>query len=129
LHLILITQPNALFREAFMTSYARVQEILNQAVNNEEIGAHGAFWREVSRDVFVAKVIFGRKLISVDANGGFKADESNLVKALEGRAPFGNDLDPAPAGAIYPRMPADFPPVPAAAIQEIRDWITAGCPE
>jgi len=62
-------------------------------------------------------------------DGTFDPENSNLIKALEGRAPFGKDLVPPPAGAIFPRMPLGYPPVPADRIREIRDWIQFGCPE
>jgi hypothetical protein len=112
-----------------ISGFARIQQILNEAVNNEDIGAHGPFWRNLSRDQFVAKSIFGRKLIATRPDGTFDPDESNLVKALEGRAPFGANLTPPPAGAIFNRMPDGFPPVAADRIAEIRAWIGAGCPD
>jgi hypothetical protein len=109
--------------------YARIKQILDLAVNGEDFGAHGPFWRGLSRDQFVAKSIFGKKLIAVRPDNSFDPDESNLVKALEGRAPFGANLTPPPAGTIFNRMPDGYPPVPAERIAEIRSWIAAGCPE
>ena len=110
------------------SGFARIQKILDDSVNNESIGAHGPFWRSLTRDQFVAKSVFGKKLIAVKAGGSFDPDESNLVKALEGRAPFGSDLVPPPAGASFPRMPAGFAPVAQVQIDEIRVWIQGGCP-
>lgn len=109
--------------------YARIRDILDTSVNGETFGAHGPFWRSLTRDQFVAKTIFGRKLIHTNADGTFNPDESNLVKALEGRAPFGKDLVPPPPGAMWNRMPDGYPPVPQAQIDEIRAWIGAGCPD
>jgi hypothetical protein len=112
-----------------MADFARIKQILDESVNGENIGAHGAFWRGATRDQFVAKSIFGRKLIAQRPDGSFDPEESNLVKALEGRSPFGADLTPRPPGAIFNRMPDGFPPVPQDRINEIRAWITSGCPE
>ena len=109
--------------------FARVQQILDAAVTGEDIGAHGAFWRTQTRDAFVAHKVFGKPLLAPLLPGGkFDPNESNLVKALEGRAPFGSDVVPPPAGANLRRMPAGRPPVPQAQIDEIRAWLTAGAP-
>src|SRR5262249_20615876 len=48
---------------------------------------------------------------------------------LEGRPPFGADLNPPPAGAFLNRMPDGYDPMPQVRIDEIRAWITAGCPD
>jgi Ferritin-like len=115
--------------EAQIPGYGRIKQILDDIVQNTTIGGHGPFWRTLSRDEFVAKSIFGRKLIAANADGTFDPDESNLVKALEGRPPFGADLNPKPAGAIFNRMPDGFPAAPSERIAEIRAWISGGCPE
>lgn len=112
-----------------MPGYLRIKQILDEAVNGEDFAAHGPFWRSLTRDQFVNKSIFGRKVIVQRPDGTFDPDESNLVKALEGRAPFGKNLMPPPPGAIWPRMPDGYDPVPSERIQEIRDWIVAGCPD
>ncbi len=112
-----------------MADFNRVKQILDESVNGETFAAHGPFWRSLTRDQFVAKIVFGKKLIHKNADGTFDAHESNLVRALEGRAPFGNDMVPPAPGALWPRMPFDYPPVPDDRILEIRHWITAGCPE
>ena len=109
--------------------FNRIREILDDAVQGQQIGAHGAFWRGITRDQFVAKSIFGRKLIFQRPDGTFDPDQSNLVRALEGSAPFGADLVPPPAGAIFNRMPDGFSPVSQSQIDEIRAWISAGCPD
>jgi hypothetical protein len=63
-----------------MTRYERVVQILDESIggSNVNIGVHGAFWRGLSRDQFVAKKIFNRDLVVV-GNGS----ASNLVKALK----------------------------------------------
>jgi hypothetical protein len=114
---------------ATIPGYARIKQILDDAVQNSNIGGHGPFWRTLTRDQFVAKAVFGKKLIAKKPDGTFDPDESNLVKALEGRPPFGANLTPPPAGAIFNRMPDGFPAVPTDRVAEIRAWISAGCPE
>jgi hypothetical protein len=100
--------------------YQRIQQILDQAVHGNVIGAHGPFWRTLDRDGFVNKSVFGVPLIVKNAAGKFDPDLSNLVLALEGKPPFD--------GSSFPRMPVGYPPVPQAQIGEIRKWITDGCP-
>jgi hypothetical protein len=80
------------------------------------IRAHGTFWRGVTRDQFVAEVVFEHPLIVVGQGG-----DSNLVKALKGIEPFD--------GSEFRRMPAGRPPVPADQIAFIERWIDDGCPE
>lgn len=103
------------------TGYARIQQILDQAVQGQSFGAHGPFWRNLTRDQFVAKAVFGQKLLAVKADGTFDPVESNLVKALEGRAPFD--------GTVFPRMPLGFPPLADPQLSEIQNWIAQGCPD
>jgi hypothetical protein len=101
-----------------MADFVRVLEILDNAIGGPgaHIGAHGAFWRGLTRDQFINKSVFGLKLIELGDGA-----HSNLVKALKGEEPF-DDL-------TFRRMPAGRPPVPAAQIAEIEDWINAGAPE
>ena len=102
--------------------FAQVKQILDDSVQGEDIGAHGPFWRGLTRDQFVAKKVFGRALVVVGDGPG-----SNLVKALRGLAPFGSDT--GTSGAIFRRMPAGRPPVGAAEIEFIEAWINDGCPD
>jgi hypothetical protein len=107
-----------------MTRYDRVLEILETSVNQEPIGAHGNFWRNKTRDQFVALRVRGMQLITVG-----DAAQSSLIKALRGLAPFGQDLENPPQGALFPRMPASRPAVPELSIQFIEKWINDGCLE
>src|SRR5262245_44903058 len=104
-----------------MTRYERVVAILDQAIGGPgaSIGAHGPFWRGLSRDAFVAQEVFSLPLVVVGDGAG-----SNLVKALKGETPFGSG-----PGATFPRMPFGFPPVPEAEIAFIQRWIDDGCLE
>jgi hypothetical protein len=107
-----------------MTTFRRIIEILDQAVGGPSafVGAHGAFWRGVTRDQFVQKRVFGQPLVVIGNGSG-----SNLVKALKGERPFGSNI--GTPGAGFRRMPAGRPPVSAADVTEISGRINAGCPE
>jgi len=107
-----------------MNRFRQVKDILDNAVGgpDADVGAHGAFWRDVSRDQFVALSVFNRPLLTVGDGSG-----SNIVKALRGEAPFGKDI--GTPGATIPRMPAKMDPVPPEQIDFISTWIDDGCPE
>ena len=109
-----------------MNRFERVIQILDQAIGGPDvsIGAHGPFWRGLTRDQLVARNVFGLNVIVVGQGAS-----SNLVKALKGETPFGADLPNAPADANFPRMPFGLPPVPAEDIAFIERWIDEGCLE
>jgi hypothetical protein len=108
-----------------MKRFDHVVEILDAAIDHQPtIGAHGAFWRGTNLQQFLALRVRGRILL-VPGNSA----DSNIIKALRGLAPFGADLDPAPAGAIFDRMPSGRPPVATEAIDFIAKWIDDGCPD
>jgi len=100
-----------------MKRFERVQEILEKSVNGDTIGGpHGNFWRGLTIDEFKMKKVVGKALVVLN-----KPDDSNLVKALEGTAPFD--------GTQYPRMPVGYDPVKPGKIAYIRQWIADGCPD
>lgn len=106
-----------------MKRYQKVKQILDEAVENQDIGAHGAFWRPLNLEAFKTKRVFGRQLV-IPGNGA----QSNLVLALRGKMPFGSDI--GVDGANYPRMPAGgFTPVADDRIAFIEKWINDGCPD
>jgi hypothetical protein len=105
-----------------MPSFADVQQALDRAVGDGQVGAHGPFWRNITREQFIAKKVFGLPILVL----GQSAD-SNIIKALRGQAPFGADV--GTAGATMPRMPAFLPPMPAQDIDLIAQWIDQTCPE
>lgn len=109
-----------------MTRYERVQQILDGAIGgpNVQIGVHGAFWRGLTRDQFIAKQIRGLVLVTLGDSAN-----STIIHALKGEAPFGADLDDPPAGALFSRMPAGMPPVLDADIAFIQKWIDERAPE
>jgi hypothetical protein len=98
--------------------FANVIAILDEAVGGPDvdIGVHGAFWRNVSCREFVALEVLGLPLINRDS-----PIESNLLKAITGRAPFD--------GSEYPQMPAWLDPIDAQKAAAIEAWIVNGCPE
>ncbi|MER8389500.1 hypothetical protein [Mesorhizobium sp. M0965] len=108
--------------------YADIVGILEEAVSSGDIGAHKNFWRTLTRDEFVAYKVFGSvALIAPSKMGnGFDPVESNLVKALEARPPFGRDV--GIAGATFRRMPAGRPVVSQDQIDRVRAWLEAGAP-
>jgi hypothetical protein len=109
-----------------MNRFERVIQILDNAIGGPDasIGAHGTFWRGLTRDEFVVTKVFERDLVVVGQGAS-----SNLVRALKGEAPFGSDLPDAPPDAELPRMPVGFDPVAAEDIAFIGQWIDDGCLE
>ncbi|MEX0676002.1 MAG: ferritin-like protein [Pirellulales bacterium] len=89
---------------------SQIQIFLDEAVEGNEIGAHGAFWRGLSRDEFVAYRVFNTVRLVQPGDGA----NSNLVKALHGDG--------------FPRMPLGYPPMPEDRIEFIERWIQDGCP-
>src|SRR5262245_51351527 len=110
-----------------MNRFERVLQILDAAVGGPAAPVgfpHGAFWRGLSRDAFVARNVVGLQLITVG-----DGRNSMLVKALKGESPFGADLPDPPPDATISRMPAGLEPVPPAEIAFIQQWIDEGCLE
>ncbi|MEB3030101.1 hypothetical protein [[Mycobacterium] nativiensis] len=103
-----------------------VVKILDESVGgpDADVASHGPFWRDVTRDQFVAMKVGGRMLVALGDGA-----RSNLVLSLKGEAPFGSDLPERTKGAVTPRMPSYLPPVPAESIDVIEQWINQGCPE
>jgi hypothetical protein len=103
-----------------MKRFEAVRQILQEAVLGKNIGVHGNFWNNRTLPDFINKPVRGKiPIVPGDP------DNSNLVKALEGRPPFdGSELD---------RMPIQdergFRIVPPERIAIIRQWITDGCPD
>ena len=103
-------------------TFQEVVDILDAAVNGPEteVGPpHHAFWRNVTRDEFVATKLFGHPIL-VPGDGA----NSSLILSLKGLSPFGSGPD-----AKFPRMPVGFDPLPDDAIRSIEEWITDGCPD
>jgi photosystem II stability/assembly factor-like uncharacterized protein len=106
--------------------FQQIIDILDDAVGgpNAGVARHGAFWRNLTRDQFVAKKVMAKQLVVLGDGAA-----SHLVRALKGEVPFGSDLPGAPEEAEIKRMPAGRPPVPADRIAVIEKWIDDGCPE
>jgi hypothetical protein len=106
--------------ETQTTRFPDIQTLLDEAVNNENIGRHGPFWRNISRDEFVAKIVFGCLILHTE-DGKFVGSKSQLVTILRGGI---TDCKQK----LRPQMPVGFPAVSAEKIQIISDWIDAQCP-
>ncbi|MCW2722882.1 MAG: hypothetical protein JWR81_6704 [Pseudonocardia sp.] len=102
--------------------FARVIQILDNALGSAPAHTHGAFWRGLTRDQFVAKVVLAKPLLAIGDGAG-----SNLVKALRGQSPFGKDQG-VPGATIF-RMPKNLPPASDIDIDFIESWIDDGCPD
>lgn len=107
-----------------MNRFERVVQILDVSVGGpaSPVSFHGAFWRGVSRNDFVAKKIFGLQLVTIGNGAG-----SLLIKALKGELPFGADT--GNADADFNRMPSGRPPLSDDEIAFIQKWIDEGCLE
>jgi hypothetical protein len=105
-----------------MKRYDRVKQILDELVDGDPIGAHGAFWRPLNREQFITKAVYSLPIVTVGDGPG-----SNIIKALRGQAPFGSDR--GVPGAQYPRMPVGYPAASDDNILFIERWITDGCPD
>jgi hypothetical protein len=106
--------------ETQTTRFPDIQKILDDAVDNEDIGRHGPFWRNVTRDEFVAKIVFGCPILHIE-NGKFVGPKSQLVTILKGPITDCNSTS-------RPRMPFLLPALSNEKIQIISDWIDAQCP-
>lgn len=107
-------------KAAVGTRFPDIQKILDDAVKGQDIDAHGPFWRDITRDEFVATQVFGCQIIFSE-NGTFVGARSPLVQILQ------NPIQ-CPVGMSRPRMPLGFPPVPPEKVKIISDWIDAQCP-
>src|SRR4051812_24535450 len=109
-----------------MTQFDQVVQYLEDSVGKNDIGAHGNFWRGLTKDQFtqfIVSVPINVPLLTI-GNG----DGSNLIKALKGELPFGKNI--GVAGAAFNQMPdtEQYPPMPPEQIDSIKQWIDAGCP-
>ena len=109
--------------------FRKVVQLLEEGVRGFDIGAHHNFWRNCTRDQFVAINVFGEPLLATRLGGTFDAAGSNLIKALRGEPPFNGPESGVWDPSLYPRMPAGHPPLPKEAIEYIYDWIDRGCPD
>jgi hypothetical protein len=108
-----------------MSNFLEIKEILDNAVGGAAApvaGPHRAFWRTQTRDQFVNFKILGLPIVTLGNGSG-----SNIVRALRGETPFGQDI--GTSGASFRRMPAGLAPMAAEKIAVISAWIDAGCPD
>jgi hypothetical protein len=108
--------------------FARVKAILDQAIatwqtsagnhNPANLSVHGSSFSWATKSALLAAEGHGRRLIDPSVIGVAKGNQAILVI----------DLRTGVAGPAT-RMPHGGPYVPDAQIQEIEDWINAGCPD
>ena len=108
-----------------MTPFEQVVQYLEDSVNGITIGAHGNFWRGLTKEQFkkyIVSVNVNVPLLKVGDCAG-----SNLIKALKGELPFGKNN--GVAGAAFNQMPdtTQYNPLPDAQITFIKTWIDGGC--
>jgi hypothetical protein len=96
--------------------FKKVVLILDEAVRGFDIGFHGPFWADLTRDDFLA-VAFPASPVQPNSQGGFDPEGSALIMDLEGTVPG------------QARMPRFRPPVPPERIGFLRDWIQADAPD
>jgi hypothetical protein len=105
-----------------MTTFARVQEILNGALSDWQrqhgrppiIAKHDPAFGWGTRDQLLKSVAFGLSLIAQDKIDNRDGANSNLVIALKIGVPH------------FPRMPIRGPYLSDAVIEEIVQWINDG---
>lgn len=105
------------------TTFKDVQKILDDAVENAaSIGAHGKFWKDVSRDDFVKKAIYGCPILH-SKDGKYVGPESPLIRILKEQIKDCKEK-------TRPRMPAGgYNYLSSDKIATISDWIDDQCPE
>jgi hypothetical protein len=105
-----------------MTTFARVQQILDTAVANWQqqhgrppiLAKHDISFGWGSRDQLVNSLAFGLPLIAQDKIDNKDGDNANIIIALRTGVPG------------FPRMPIGGPFLGDPEIQEIVDWINGG---
>jgi len=105
-----------------MTTFSRVQQILNNAVSQWEqkhgrpaiIAKHSPTFGWDTRDQLLRSLAFGVPLIAQDKIDNHDGANSNLVIALKTGV------------SGFPRMPIRGPFLDDSLIQEIVDWINGG---
>jgi hypothetical protein len=107
--------------------FKRVKQILDDAIttwqnapgndNPADLSGHGPSFAWATKANLLAAVGHGRRLIQTDVIGNHKGSQANLI--IDIRTGFPG------AG----RMPLGGPYIPNDQIQEIEDWIDAGCPD
>ncbi len=116
-----------------LKSFAEVQAFITKVLtDNSDIGKvqnapHDAFWNQLTYDQFVNGNVPG----VTDLNTGApipilvkgKSSSSNIILSLQGKGLFD------PQTGEFPRMPEGGTPFTQEQINQIADWIDAGCPQ
>jgi hypothetical protein len=108
--------------------FMRVKKILDQGIatwegalgndNPADLSGHGNSFSWATKVALLAAVGHGKRLIQPEVIGNGKGNQANLIVDLR-------------TGINGPasRMPHRGPFIPDAQIQEIEDWVNAGCPD
>lgn len=105
--------------------FQRVKQILDDSVNAwtaaagqpPDFSLHGPSFNWSTKANLLAAVGHGFRLIQPEVIGNGNGASANLI--LDLRTGVGGN----------PQMPKDGPFIPDSQIQEIVDWINAGCPD
>ena len=105
--------------------FARIKEILDQGMaawvaqnGKADLTNHGATFSWETKAALLGATSHGKRLIQPEIVGNGQGSKANLVVDLR------EGID-SPAL----RMPRGGPFIPDAQVQEIEDWINAGCPD
>jgi hypothetical protein len=108
--------------------FDRVRQILDQGIatwqtapgndNPADLSGHGSTFSWATKAALLAAVGHGNRLIQPGVIGNGKGNQANLII----------DLRTGLSGPAS-RMPQGGPFIPDPQIQEIEDWINAGCPD
>ena len=116
-----------------LNSFADVQAFFNNFIKDNNINItkapHLAFWNTLSYKDFVTgsvpNVFWPNSTTPVSILCKGNGPQSNIIYALSGTT--GTPWDPNTGD--FPQMPPGGPYFTSAQIQELSDWISAGCPE
>lgn len=80
-------------------AFHRVIEILDQAIGGPDVGVgrHGAFWRGITRDEFVAKKVLVKATRSVYSSTGFGSSATSRSATRQERPVYKYSAEPTPA--------------------------------
>lgn len=111
-----------------VVGFARVKEILDAGIlawekdpNNEnpaDLSGHGSTFSWATKAALLAAFGHGKQLVQPEVIGDGSGAKANLIVDLR------TGLN-GPAS----RMPKSGPWIPDSQVQEIEDWINAGCPD
>ena len=105
--------------------FAKVGQILEQAIRGADIGVHRRFWTDIGRDQFVDLHLFGLPLVGREPLNRcyLSPEESSLIWMLQPQHLDGREK------ATSERMPRYRPAMPPSRLQFLRTWIARQAPD